>query len=285
MRRPLLFWLGVAVGGVLALSLLGFWLVVHPPRLSGVLAPADVGLRVEDVRLQAADGVTLAAWLAERPGRPAVILLHGYPADKSDLLPLGAALAPHFTVLLMDLRFFGASGGRLTTLDHRERHDVVRAVEWLVRRQLEPVGVFGLSLGGAVALLAAAEEPRIRAVAAYAPFADLRLLGWETYGPLAVLMRLWARLFLGADITRPSPMEAAARVAAPVLLVASREDEQIGFRHVELLQQALARNPRAHFHFLDRGRHGAIDADFPHRLVTFFRDHLDGVPHALLTSP
>jgi dipeptidyl aminopeptidase/acylaminoacyl peptidase len=265
----------VAVGGVLALSLAAFWLVVRPPRLAAPLTPADVGLRVEAVRLAAPDGVRLAGWLVERAGRPGVILLHGYPANKADLLPLAATLAPHFTVLLMDLRFFGDSGGRVTTLGHRERHDVVQAVQWLARRGAEPVGVFGLSLGGAVALLAAAEEPRIRAVAAYAPFADLRLLGRETYGPLAVLMRLWGRLFLGADITRPAPVEAAARLAVPVLLAASREDEQIGFRHAERLRQALAGNPKADFHFLERGRHGDTGADFPRRLVEFFRAHLD----------
>lgn len=80
-------------------------------------------------------------------------------------------------------------------------------------------------------------------------------------------------------------MEAAARLAVPVLLVASREDEQIGFRHAELLRRALARNPRADFHFLDRGRHGDTGADFPGRLVEFFRVHLEGARHAPLTSP
>lgn len=84
----------MAVAGVLALSLAGFWLVVRPPRLD---------------------------------------------------VPVAAALAPHFTVLLMDLRFFGESGGRVTTLGHRERHDVVQAVHWLARRGAEPIGICGPS--------------------------------------------------------------------------------------------------------------------------------------------
>ena len=257
----------------MAVSLGSFWLVVRPPRMAIPLAPADFDLRVEDVRISAFDGVTLAGWLVPRPDAPAVVLLHGYPAEKADLLPMAAALAPRFAILLLDLRYFGESGGRATTLGFRERNDLQRAVAWLHARGYSRVGVFGFSLGGAVALLAAADDPRIRAVAAYAPFADLRLLGRETYGPLVHLLRLWAALFFGADITRPAPVEAAARLMIPVLLIASREDEQIGFHHAELLRAALAANPRVDFHVLDRGRHGEA-AGLESRLGEFFLEHL-----------
>ena len=259
---------------VVALGLAGFWVVVHPPRLTIARAPDDVMLSVEDVRIRAADGVTLAGWFVARAEAPAIVLLHGYPAEKSDLLPIAAALAPRFAVLLMDLRYFGQSGGRATTLGFRERGDLQRAVAWLHDRGHARVGVFGFSLGGAIALLAAAEDPNIRAVAAYAPFADLRVLGWETYGPFVYLMRLWARVFLGADITRPAPVDAAARLAIPVLLIASREDEQIGLHHTELLRAALAGNPRADVRVLARGRHGETAAGFERSLVEFFRAHL-----------
>lgn len=265
------------------LSLLGFWLAVRPPRLAVPLAPADVGLEVQAAEVRADDGVRLAGWLAPRPGAPGLILLHGYPASKADLLPLAAALAPRFTVLLADLRYFGDSGGSVTTLGVRERGDLRRWVDGLERRGIRPVGVFGFSLGGAVALLGAAEDPRIRAVAAYAPFADLGQLGREAYAhlwllrhPLVELMRLWGRLFLGADLTRPTPAEAAGRLTVPVLLVHSRQDEQISFTHAERLQAALAANPAARFEFVADGRHGHLGTDFARRLEDFFAGHLAG---------
>src|SRR5207244_12893906 len=111
------------------------------------------------------------------PGARAVSLLQGCPGHKAGMLPIAAGLAPRFTVLLLDQRYFGRSEGRLTTLGFRERRDLGRAVDFLAARGFGPVGVFGFSLGGAVALLAAAEDPRIRAAAAYAPFADPTLLG------------------------------------------------------------------------------------------------------------
>ena len=65
-------------------------------------------------------------------------------------------------------------------------------------------------------------------------------------------------------------MATAAALRAPVLLVASREDEQIPFAHAERLARALAANPRAELLFMAHGRHGALPPDFEARLAAFF---------------
>ena len=267
----------VFAGAFVALSLLSFWLAVRPPRIAIPLSPADFGLKVEPVTITADDGVKLAAWLLPRAGAPAIVLLHGYPAEKADLLPIAAGLAPRFTVLLLDQRYFGQSGGGATTLGLRERADLRRAIDFLAARGFHEVGVFGLSLGGAVALLAAAEDPRIRAVAAYAPFADLRSLGYQLYGwlwllkyPFVGLLRGWSLLFFGHDLTALSPERAAAAISVPVLLVASRQDDQIPFEHAERLRRVLARDPRSEFVFTERGRHGELPGGFDASLARFF---------------
>jgi dipeptidyl aminopeptidase/acylaminoacyl peptidase len=272
-----LLYAGLLIGGVLIASLASFALAVRPPRLSVALNPDDYRLRAERVAIRAGDGVRLSAWYIPRPGAPAVVLLHGYPAEKADLLPIASALAPQFSTLLIDQRYFGDSEGRATTLGFRERDDLKRALDFLEQRGASRVGVFGFSLGGAVALLTGAEDPRIRAIAAYAPFADLRALGHELYRwmwvaryPFVEAMLLWSRVLLGADISRPTPIDAAARLAVPVLLVHSRADEQISFHHAERLRDALAGNARAEFDFMERGRHGELPAGFDVRLARFF---------------
>jgi pimeloyl-ACP methyl ester carboxylesterase len=268
----------VLVVVLLLASLASFWLAVRPPRLAIPFGPADYRLAVENVTIHAEDGVRLAGWFAPRPGAPAIVLLHGYPAEKADLLPLATALAPEFATLLVDQRYFGDSDGRATTLGFRERGDLKRMLDFLDSRGTSAVGVFGFSFGGAVALLTAAEDPRIRALVAYAPFADLRALGHELYGwmwlaryPFVEAMLLWSRLLLGADISRPRPLDAAARLAVPILLVHSHQDEQISFRHAERLRGALASNARAEFEFVERGRHGELPPGFERRLAAFFR--------------
>jgi pimeloyl-ACP methyl ester carboxylesterase len=264
---------------MVAFNLLSFWLAVRPPRLSIPLRPEDFALRVEDVSVRADDGARLSAWLVagDDPRGDAVIVLHGYPAEKRDMLPIAAALHPRFTVLLLDLRYFGASEGHVTTLGVRERGDLARVIDVLAARGVRSIGVFGFSLGGAVALLTAAEDDRVAAVAAYAAFADLRTLGRELYAwlwllkyPFVEAMIGWGRLFLGVDLTRPSPAEAAARLRIPVWLLHARDDEQIPFAHAERLRAALAGNPRAEYAFVDHGRHGALPPDFDARLRDFF---------------
>ena len=275
--KPLLY-AGALVLVLLVVSLASFWLAVRPPRLAIAQHPADYRLTVENVTILAEDGTRLAGWFVPRPGAPAVVLLHGYPAEKADLLPIATALAPEFATLLVDQRYFGDSEGRATTLGFRERGDLKRMLDFLESRGATAVGVFGFSLGGAVALLTAAEDARVRAVVAYAPFADLRALGHELYGwmwlaryPFVEAMLLWSRVLFGADITRPSPAQAAARLTVPVLLVHSRSDEQIPFRHAERLQAALAGNRQAEFEFMERGRHGELPHGFEARLAQFFR--------------
>ena len=271
-------WLAAACAVVLVVSAWTFWMAIRPPRPSIPGTPADFRLPAEEVRITAVDGVTLAAWLipATSPESPALVLLHGYPANKADLLPIAASLHGRFTVLLLDFRYFGDSGGTATTLGFRERADLRSAVDELERRGHRRVGVFGYSLGGAVAILGAAEDPRIRAVAALAPFADLRLLARELYGilwlfrdPFVELLVLWGRLFLGGDITRPSPEMAAARLTIPVQIWVSRHDDQISFAHAERLQRALAGNPRASVH-IGAGLHTERAPDFERRLAEFF---------------
>ena len=217
--------MAVVCGAVLVLSVWAFWMAVRPPRLTIPGTPQDFRLTAEDVTITTDDGVRLAAWLipAATANAPGVILLHGYPANKADLLPIAGALHSRFTVLLLDFRYFGKSQGTATTLGFRERADLRGAVDTLARRGHTRIGVFGYSLGGAVAILGAAEDPRIRAISAWAPFADLRVLARDLYRmfwvlkyPFVELMVLWGRLFFGGDITRPSPEMAASRLTIPV---------------------------------------------------------------------
>ena len=288
-----LLYVGVFIVGFVGVSAWGFWITVRPPRIAIPGTPALYRLPAEEVTIETADGLELAAWFIPRQGSgqvpggddAAVVLLHGYPAEKADMLSIAQALHERFATLLVDMRYFGKSQGRATTLGLRERDDLKRAVDVLRAWGFEQIGVFGFSLGGAVGITAAAEDPRIGAVAAYAPFADLRQLGYEAYArlwvlkyPLVELMRLWGLAFLGGDVTEPSPASAAARLAMPVLLIASREDEQISFRHAERLAKSLSTNPRAEFYFLEHGRHGELPDDFGARVRLFFERHLAPAP-------
>ena len=98
---------------------------------------------------------------------PAVILVGGALQHRADHLFswLVPALADHFTVISYDRRGRRDSGDTLPYTTGREIEDL----ESLISRVGEPVSLFGMSSGGALALQTAGRRTDIRKVALYEP--------------------------------------------------------------------------------------------------------------------
>ncbi len=284
--KKMILYFSIFVAGFIGISLWSAWLVTHPARIESGLTPRNFNLPFEEIALTTKDGISIAGWLvpskvegfilAPVSQKPALVILHGYPAEKGDMLSLTSPLHPDFNILLIDFRYFGKSGGSFTTLGTKERLDLEAAIDFLESRGIAKVGVLGFSLGGAVAISQVAHDPRIGAVVSYASFANLTLLGKDAYAHLPIirealvpLMKFWAKLFWGVD-TAISPQKAAQNTQTPILIIHTKQDEQIPFRHAELLRDALKNNQRAEFYFLEKGRHGELSADFDERVKNFF---------------
>lgn len=126
-------------------------------------------------------GATITRPSANAPRMPAVILLSGSSVGDRDgfalgvptLAQLAGAIAnAGFFAVRYDKRGFGQSGGRAESATIQDYAEDVRAVvRWLLQRQdIDPkrIAVVGHSEGAWVALLAAAREKRISAVASIA---------------------------------------------------------------------------------------------------------------------
>jgi len=264
--------------GFVAVSLWSFWFITRPPKVYSGYTPELFSLPHEDVRLKTEDGIDIAAWFIPSPRTqaPTLLFLHGYPAEKGDLLSIVKEFHKEFDIFMIDFRSFGKSGGSSTTLGKKEQLDLKTALDELERRGKTNIGVFGFSLGGAVALLSAPDDQRIKAIVTYAAFADLKLLGYETYKnlwilkyPLVELLSFWMRLFQQHDVAKESPRVAAQKITIPVFLIHSKSDEQISFRHAELLRASLSRNSKAEFYFIESALHGELPPDFFSRVRDF----------------
>lgn len=268
--------------GFLGVSLWSAWLVTHPARIKNELTPENYKLPFENVKLTTKDNISIDGWFipAPVPQKPALVILHGYPADKGDLLFRASQLHQDFNILLIDFRYFGESGGTHTTLGSKERLDVEAALLFLESRGFEKAGVFGFSLGGAAAILQAAQDDRISAIVSYASFADVTLLGKDVYSHLPIirdalvpLMNFWAKMFWDVDAAY-SPQDAAQYIKIPILIIHSRQDDQIPFHHAELLRDALRNNEYAEFYFMESGLHGELPLDFGEKVRNFFLQSL-----------
>ncbi len=116
-----------------------------------------------------AQGGEHAGWLLiGLRGAPVIILCPGYDMNRADMLSLGAVLqANHFNVYLFN---FSGPKARETfsNLGVREASDVEAAIQALTRRRgINPhrVGLYGPSVGGFAALVAAERDPKVQALA------------------------------------------------------------------------------------------------------------------------
>jgi fermentation-respiration switch protein FrsA (DUF1100 family) len=284
---------GVVTGAYLAyVAVRGSRLLVRPevrPFLpdmpDGPATPGDLGLEYEVVRFTTDDGVTLSGWLipAARDTRTAVVVLHGFSGHR---LPELATLVPWLReehhVLQFDFRGHGESDPSATTLGTLERRDVSAAVRFLSGRGLGPIALFGVSMGAATAIVAAAYLP-VAAVVAEAAYA-------QVHHPIANRMRevgyplagLGARAIVAAASLRArsrlaDPVRAVARIAPrPLLLIAPRDDRLISWRQSLRLYQA-AGEPKE-LMVVDGAGHAeayAVDPErYRRRVLDFLGRHL-----------
>ncbi len=280
--KEIILYISFFVAGFIGISIWSTWLVTHPQRIESGLTPKTFNLLFEEIELTTKDDISIAGWfiLASSPQKPALVILHGYPAEKGDMLSIASSLQPDFNIFLIDFRYFGKSSGSFTTLGTDERLDLEAAIDFLQSRGFKRVGVLGFSYGGATAFLQASNDPRIAAVVSYASFANLTLLGKDTYSHLPIireilvpLMKFWAKIFWNIS-TAFSPQSAAQYIQTPILVIHTKTDEVIPFHHAELLMNASRNNESAEFYFPDTGLHGELPKDFEVRVKYFFEKYL-----------
>ena len=284
---------GLVVGGYLAyVAVRGSRLLVSPevrpfePGEAGSPAtPGDIGLEFEPVRFTTDDGVTLSGWLvpAARDTRTAVIVLHGFSGNRlAELAAFVPWLAERHHVLQFDFRGHGESGAGYVTLGSHERRDVAAAVDFLRSRGLGPIGLFGVSMGGAIAIVAAPELP-VAAVVVDSAFAELHHpIGNRLREAGYPLSQLGSRAIVAAASLRTrsrlsNPIRHVPSLAPRALLViAPKGDPLISWRQGLRLYEA-AGEPKELLVVPDAGHaeaYGVDPATYQRRVLAFYERHL-----------
>lgn len=248
--------------------------LVYVPQQPITSTPADLGLSYQNVAFPSrGDQVMLRGWFI--PGvqpdgsltaQRAIIVLHGSRSNRTDpgfgLLKLSGALARHgFAVLAFDMRGMGESPPAPFGLGYLEQRDALGAVDYLRAGPLpypalghpSAIGGFGISLGGATLLLAAAQEPAIQAIVSDSAYADIipileREIPKAGHLPAAFTPGglLAARAIYGIDYYAVRPVDVIARIAPrPLLLIHGANDHYIPPANLDVLAAAARSAPHA----------------------------------------
>lgn len=243
--------MGAAVLGYLAITVRSAFNLITPKRgyEPEGYRPADVPF--ERVTFHDRAGPRLAGWTAirERP-KGTIVLCHGAWTNHREMESRAEALWNRgFSVMTFDFQGCGESGGRYTTLGLREADDLVAAVDYLVAQgDPGPVGVLGNSMGGAVAIIAAGRDERIKAVATDGAFASAGrdFVGYAFRGVSGLSPTLFQDAVVmmsesvsGARLDRVRPIASIGRVAPrPVMLIHGTDDAMIRVAEAHMLYAA-----------------------------------------------
>jgi pimeloyl-ACP methyl ester carboxylesterase len=248
--------------------------LLHPGRKLTLTEPSRAH---ETVDFDGA-GVRLRGWWFRGEGtrRGTIVYLHGVADNRGS----SAWIADHFVPLGFDLiaydsRAHGQSSGDACTYGYYEKQDLGRV---LGRVDVTPIIVIGSSLGAAVALQAAAEDARISAVVAVATFSDLRAAAMErapffaSKGNIEDAFRI-AEQSAHFQVDEVSPVGAAARINAPVLLIHGDGDRETPPIHSRRVFDAL-HDPKRFILIPRAGHNNALSAAIWHDLDAWLESAL-----------
>lgn len=258
-----------------------------------------------DVEFTSSDGILLRGWYvpAEGGAKGTIVFCHGHNRTRVEMLPEATfAHGLGYNGLLFDLRHQGQSGGKITSVGYWERLDAEAAVHYALtaEKASPPVIVWGVSMGAAAALMAAAESPDVNAVISDSTFLNYKELinhhytlflhlvreHWWWFPPLPRFPLTDEVIYLSARRGHFKPDDfdlekAVERIGPrPILFVAVQDDPRMPPAYAQKLY-ADATSPLKQIIVLPGNKHGEgfkLDTQQYEQVVTEFLGRVGSSP-------
>jgi len=246
--------------------------------------PSDLSGR--NVEFESTSGATIRGWLIPgEKGAGAIALMHGVRASRLSMLERARFLSrAGYTVLLFDFQGHGESTGERITFGYLESKDVQAAISFLRSKVPdEKMGVIGVSMGGAAALLS---NPPLNVDAAVLemvyPTIDqaisnrlaMRLGEWASAFTPLLSWQFKPRLGVGVEVL--SPENRVGEVTAPKLFIVGEEDRRTTLE--ESLRMYWAASEPKELWVVEGVGHvdsyRTLGEEYEQRMLAFFGEHL-----------
>ncbi|MFK7748940.1 MAG: alpha/beta hydrolase, partial [Kordia sp.] len=172
----LLFIIGI-LGYILTIHVAPY-AIIQPQKINLDITPKQLGLQSETLTITTKDSIALKGYYIQpKTQQPEgiMILIHGIGGCKEHFLNLAGNLATNgIASVIFDGRAHGESGGKYCSYGFHEKKDIAAIVDEIKKRNPAlKIGIWGNSLGGAIAIQALEYDKRIEFGIIESTFADL----------------------------------------------------------------------------------------------------------------
>lgn len=219
---------------------------IRIPKPQNIDTPEQQGLEYVVHSFSPESDVHCEGWYIPCPDpRGLCIMFAGYAASKAKLLPEARALNEmSFDTFLVDFRGSGGSSGNVSTIGWLEANDVTAAVSFARQNLTEdPIVLYGQSMGSVAILRACStSEVDVQCLILECPFDRLLTTTRNRFTkmklpsfPFAELLVFWGGVQHGFSGFDHNPVDYAAHVAHPVLLMSGENDERVTEKELKLV--------------------------------------------------
>ena len=257
----------------------------------GIISPKDLGLKFNDFDITVDDTIKLKGWFVyskHKSSLGTIFLLHGISSCKATLLKMAELLSNNgFNCVLYDSRANGESGGTNCTFGYYEKYDLSSYIDSTIVRypNSSPYGVFGSSLGAAVAIQTMAIDKRIKCGIAESPFAKLREVIHDYFAEM-FLLRInsipdaalkYTEKIAHFKIDSVQPVLSAKRITQPTMIVHGLDDKHISPKYGKEIYNNLKSKVKI-WYPIPKGNHfnlGQVGGEkLKQRIISFYKKYM-----------
>ncbi|MBQ8844045.1 MAG: alpha/beta hydrolase [Elusimicrobiaceae bacterium] len=178
------------------------------------------------------DGIRLRGWfIPKQDSHKTIIFMHGWGMNRGDIYKNTHFLHDlGYNLMYFDFRALGESGGTVSSIGYLEIQDLQAAIKFLKKtypQASEKIGIYGLSMGGMVAICEGAQNPDVSCVVAEASYYSFRRVvtrwAWVhnrvPYLPLIPIVLHYIRQELNANPEHFSPRYNVSKISPKPLFI------------------------------------------------------------------
>ncbi len=211
---------------------------------------SEFGIESNDIKLTTSDGLKIAAYEVFQPSPKAVVIFLSGIQNPSVTAFFGhAAMLKKngYASILCEMRAHGESDGNTICVGYKEYLDVRAVVDYIKandRYNNVPIVVYGLSMGGAVAINAIGKIPEINGLISMSAFSSWEDVFCDNMANMGIpkiiciiekpFVKIYTAFKYGLSNTNISPKNQIKKLGnRPALIYHSKEDSQILYSSFE----------------------------------------------------